>query len=130
LVKMRKPTFDEYLAGGALGNSPLLLFTYIAKLLWPDEPPSVGLEIPAMLTVLLGGIAAGYLVMRRTDGDHFSIGFKVGVSAFIINLALSSIIFQSASISYSLWVFLLFSCSSVMGSYLRRNSVQKPMIKC
>jgi len=127
---MRKPTFDEYLAGGALGNSPLLLFTYVTKLLWPDDPPSVGLEIPAILTVLLGGIAAGYLVLRRTDRDHFSAGFKVGVSAFIINLALSSIIFQSASISYSLWIFLLFSCSSVMGSYLRRISVQKPRIKC
>ena len=126
MVERRKPTFDEYLAGGALGNSPLLLFTYIAKLLWPDETPSIGLEIPAMLTVLLGGIAAGYLVMRRIDRDYLPTGFKVGISAFIVNLALSSIIFQGASIAYSLWILLLFSCSSVLGSYLRRITVQKP----
>jgi hypothetical protein len=130
LEEKRKPTFDEYLAGGALGNSPLLLFTYIAKLLWPDEAPSIGLEIPAMLAVLLGGVSAGYLVMRRTDQDYLQTGFKVGVSTFIVNLALSSIIFQSASIAYSLWILLLFSCSSVMGSYLRTITVQKPKINC
>ncbi len=119
-LEKRAPSFDEYLAGGFLANAPLLLFTYIAKSLWSEGPPAMGLEIPSTVAVALGGIAAGYLVVRRVKRDHFRTGLKVGVSSFIVNFALSSLVFGGASILYGVWILFLFCCAAVIGSHLTK----------
>lgn len=119
-LEKRASSFDEYLAGGFLANAPLLLFTYIAKSLWSEGPPAMGLEIPSTVAVALGGIAAGYLVVRRVKRDHFRTGLKVGVSSFIVNFALSSFVFGGASILYGVWILFLFSCAALVGSYLTK----------
>jgi len=119
-LEKRALGFDEYLAGGFLANAPLLFFTYVAKSLWSEGPPAIGLEIPSMVAVALGGIAAGYLVVRRVKRDHFRTGLKVGVSSFIVNFALSSIVLGGASILYGVWILFLFCCAAVIGSYLTK----------
>lgn len=119
-MEKRTSSFDEYLAGGFLANAPLLLFTYIAKSLWSEGPPAMGLEIPSTVAVALGGIASGYLVVRRVKRDHFRTGLKVGVSSFIVNFTLSSFVLGGASILYGVWILFLFCCTAVVGSYLSK----------
>jgi len=119
-VPDRGPSFEEYLAGGFLGNAPILFFTYALKCLLPDERPSLVLEIASALIVALGGIISGYLVIRRVDRDHLHIGLRTGLSAFFVNFALSSILFEGTTILYGLFILLIFCFASVMGAYLRR----------
>jgi len=114
------PGFEEYLAGGFLGNAPILFFTYAVKCLLPEEAPSLALEVTSVFMVAFGGIISGYLVVRRIDHDHLRIGLKTGLSSFLVNFTFSSIIFEGTTILYGLCILLIFCFASVMGACLRR----------
>lgn len=124
-MEKKGPSFDEYLAGGFLANAPLLLFVYVAKSLWSQDVPSIGLETPSMLVVAVGGISAGYLVVRRVERDHLSVGLKTGLSAFLVNFAFSSIVFEGTSIVYGASILVLYCCTAVLGSFLRKLVAEK-----
>jgi hypothetical protein len=124
-LEKKGPSFDEYLAGGFLANAPFLFFVYIAKSLWSQDTPPIGLETLSMLVVAVGGISAGYLVVRRVERDHLSVGLKTGLSSFLVNLTFSSIVLQGTSVQYGLWILLLFCSTGVLGSYLRRITTGK-----
>lgn len=108
------------ICGGCLANVPLWLFAYVAKSLWSERTPALELEMLSMLIVALGGIIAGYMVVRRVESNHLRIGLKTGVSAFVVNLVFSSIVLEGTSILYGIWILLLFCCTAVAGSYLRK----------
>jgi len=124
-LEKKAPSFDEYLAGGFIANAPFLFFVYIIKSLWSQNVPPMGLEALSMLVVAAGGMSAGYLVVRRADGDHLSVGLKTGLSSFLVNITFSSIVFQGTSVQYGLWILLLFCSTGVIGSYLRRITARK-----
>jgi len=119
-LERKGPSFDEYLAGGFLANAPLLFFTYIVKSLWSQGDPAPSLEILLTAALAAGGVAAGYLVVRRTERGHLQTGLKTGLSAFIVNFAFSSLLIEGTSVMYGLWILLLFCSTGVSGAYLRR----------
>lgn len=120
-MEKKGASFDEYLAGGFLANAPILFFTYVAKSLWSEEMPSLGLEIASVAAVVLGGFMAGYLVVRRVNRDQLRIGLKTGLSAFLVNFTFSSIIFEGTTILYGLWILTVFCIASVAGALVRRS---------
>jgi len=124
-LEKKGPGFDEYLAGGFLANAPLLFFTYAVKALLPEEVPFPELEVASILAVSLGGMAAGYLVVRRADRDHMRTGLKTGLSAFLVNLAFSSIILTGTPLQYTLLVLTLFCLTAMLGALLRRVTAKK-----
>jgi len=124
-LKKRAPSFDEYLAGGFLANAPVLFFTYAVKALLPEEAPFPELEIASVCVVALGGIVAGYLVVRRADSDHIRTGLKTGLSAFLVNSAFSSIILTGTTLQYILLILILFCLTAILGAYLRKITTKE-----
>ncbi len=124
-MEKKGPGFDEYLAGGFLANAPLLFFTYAVKAFLPEEVPFPELEVASILAVSLGGMVAGYLVVRRADRDHMRTGLKTGLSAFLVNLAFSSIILTGTPLQYTLLVLTLFCLTAMLGALLRRITAKK-----
>ncbi len=124
-MKNKGVGFEEYLAGGFLANAPLLFFVYAVKSLPLEYVWSVGLELGSMLAIALGGISASYLVVRRADHDHSWVGLRTGLVAFVVNFAITSIVFGGTTILYGLWVLMVFCVSSVTGGSLRRFLVRK-----
>ena len=124
-MEKKAPGFDEYLAGGFLANAPILFFTYAVKALLPEVVLPLGLEIVSVLVLALGGIVAGYLVVRRGNGDHLRTGLKTGLSAFIVNLAFSSIILTGMTLQYILSVLTLFCLTAMLGAFLRKIAMGK-----
>lgn len=121
----RSLSFEEYLAGGFLGNAPIFFFTYAVKCLFPDGEPTPALELVSTLTVVFGGIVSGYLVVRRIDCDHLRIGLKTGLSSFLVNLTFSSVIFEGTTIVYGLYILLLFCVGGVTGAWLRWATMRR-----
>jgi hypothetical protein len=119
-LKMQRIGFEEYLAGGFLANAPVLFFIYIVKSLHVEEVLPEGLELASAVAVAIGGMAAGYLVVRVEDRNHLHVGLKTGVAAFLVNFTLSSILIEGTTILYGLWILLLFCFASVIGTSLRR----------
>jgi hypothetical protein len=117
---MQRIGFEEYLAGGFLANAPVLFFIYIVKSLHVEEVLPEGLELASAVAVAIGGMAAGYLVVRVEDRNHLHVGLKTGVAAFLVNFTLSSILIEGTTILYGLWILLLFCFASVIGTSLRR----------
>ncbi len=120
-LNRQDPSFDEYLAGGFLANSLVLFFVYGAKHLPPEYIASAWLELLSSLIVVAGGGGAGYLVARKTQRNFLLVGLKTGVSAFLVNFAFSSIVFEGTSMQYGLWILLLFCSGSSLGAQLRKR---------
>jgi len=112
--------FEEYLAGGFLANAPILFFMYIVKSLPAEDISLTSLEFASIFAVALGGVCAGYLVVRRVDRDHMRAGLKTGLAAFLVNFAFSSILFEGTTILYGLWVLIVFCVASAVGAFFRR----------
>ncbi len=125
-MEKKGPGFDEYLAGGFLANAPILFFTYAVKALLPEEVLPLELEIVSIFAVALGGIVAGYLVVRRGNGDYLRTGLKTALSAFLVNFAFSSIILTGTTLQYALWILALFCLTAILGAYLRKFTTGKP----
>jgi len=128
-LEKKSPGFDEYLAGGFLANAPILFFTYAVKALLPEGVPSLELEVASVLAVAIGGVIAGYLVVRRGDRNRIRTGLKTGLSAFLVNFTFSSILFEGTTILYGLWILSIFCFSSVAGASLRRISTRSRALK-
>jgi len=125
-LEKKAPSFDEYLAGGFLANAPILFLTYAVKVFLPEEVLPPELEVASILTVALGGMTAGYLVVKKGDRDHIRTGLKTGLSAFLVNFAFSSITHAETNLQYALLVLTLFCLTAMLGAFLRKITTRKP----
>lgn len=98
MIKVRKPGFEEYLAGAFFGYTlstlPLMIISLILQLNSVD-PAALELGVLFGLFVMpnfFGGAMAGWLVSRRSDVDHWKVGIKTGIGCLILSGILTGLL--------------------------------------
>ena len=116
----RKLRFEDYLAGGCLANVPLWTLTFVFSYLEVEKIPQTLLDFVFLITTALSGILSGYILARKVNFNYEKVGFKTGISAFLVNFAFSSLVL--ASTSGAAWTFLALCTGGTVGGFLAHMS--------
>jgi hypothetical protein len=121
-LKKGEPSFNDYLAAGALANVPL--WTYVLLLTLDVNKYSFS-ELTVFYTIIpvaamfAGGFIASFLLFRRSGKATLRIGLLVGVTASIVNF-----VFGLVTSGMSVFAFAAFSfmTSSILAAVLKQKS--------
>jgi len=86
----RTPRFEEYLAGAFFGYTlsilPIYIITYLFQVysIDPSSLDPISLYLLFITPFFFGGAIAGYLVVRRSEIDHWKVGIKAGIGCLIL----------------------------------------------
>lgn len=121
---MRKdgPSFNDYLAAGALANVPfwiyiLLLTLDVNKYSFSDL--TVFYTIIPVTTMFAGGFTASFLLLKRSGKATLRIGLLVGVTASIVNFVFGLVTSGISVFAFSAFCFMT---SSIFAVVLKQKS--------
>jgi len=116
MLRREGPSFEDYLATGALANVPLwiyiLVLTFDTNRYTQSDPTLFFTTIPIVVMVG-GGLVASYLLYRRVKKDPLRVGLLVGVTATVINFVFG---LATSSPSMGLALVLIAACSFIPSS--------------
>jgi hypothetical protein len=121
---LANPSLWEHMAGGLLGNAPLLLLLFILTLLGPSViDANLNLVNSIILaSMFAGGSLAGFLVEARSrsldKGGTATIGLVTGLLCYIFNFFFSQVLIPKIFPEYI--VLVVFMAGAVLGGFLRR----------
>jgi len=113
-----EPSFEDYLATGALANVPLwvylLLLTFDSGSFSQSNPILFFTLVPVAV-MIAGGMLASYLLCRRRGRRFMRIGLLVGVTATIVNFVFNFVSSAPAALPVSAVCFVT---SGVFGAVM------------
>jgi len=116
MLRRDGPSFEDYLATGALANVPLWIYivalTFDTSRYTQSDPTLFFTTIPIVVMVG-GGVVASYLLYRRIKKDPLRVGLLVGVTATVVNLVFGLV---TSPPSAGLALVLVAACSFIPSS--------------
>lgn len=126
-MKKDEPSFNDYLAAGALANVPLWIYVLLLTLdvnKYSFSDPTVFYTIIPVATMLAGGFIASFLLFRRSGKATLRIGLLVGLTATIVNFAFGLV---TSGMSVIPFAALCFMASSILAAVLKKKKSRKDL---
>ena len=121
-MKKDGPSFNDYLAAGALANVPLWLYVLLLTIdvnKYSLSNPIFFYTIIPLISMFAGGFVASFLLFKRSGKVTLRIGLLIGVTASIVNFVFGLV--TSGSSVFAIAVF-CFMVSSILATFLRKRS--------
>jgi hypothetical protein len=121
-LKKDEPSFNDYLAAGALANVPLWIYVLLLTLdvnKYSFSDLTVFYTIVPITTMFAGGFIASFLLFRRSGKTTLRIGLLVGVTATIVNFAFGLV---TSGMSVFAFAAFCFMTSSILATVLKQKS--------
>lgn len=94
-MKKEGPSFEDYLAAGALANVPLWIYLFLLTFdagRYSSFNPTIFFTVIPVIAMVGGGFVASYIVCRRGKRQLLRVGIFVGVSATIVNFVFGLVV--------------------------------------
>jgi len=123
-VKQGRPTFFEYLAGGLLGNVPLIILVFVLSFYDPRvliiSPLFVNIVI--LSSLVLGAALAAFYVAVGVQSSHIArviaVGLVTGGFCYLINIAFSYFLIPGLPLG-DYWKLATFIPGGALGAFIR-----------
>lgn len=121
-MKKDGPSFNDYLAAGALANVPFWIYVLLLTLdvnRYSFSDLTVFYIIIPVSTMFAGGFIASFLLFRRSGKATLRIGLLVGVTASIVNFVFGLV---TSGMSVFAFAAFCFMTSSILAAVLKQKS--------
>lgn len=120
-----RPGIGRYLAGGFLGNTPMLFAVFALTFVEPSVLHTWTLYIHVLVysAMFVGGVLAGFIVTRMVPSGYLVAGLIAGASCFLISVLYSLFLGFLLSEYFRGYLQLLVYCvGGGLGGILRQAS--------
>ena len=121
-MKKERPSFEDYLAAGALANVPFWMYVLLLTLdlnKYSFSAVGVFYTIAPLATMIAGGFVATFLVCTRVGKATVRIALTVGLAATVVNFVFGLITSESSVTGFAA---LCFIASGILAVVLKRTA--------
>jgi hypothetical protein len=106
-MTVSEPGFESYFGAALFTCGIIWVWEYLSSLFFPGQT-ALNLTLLSSFIYLEASFIGAYGLTRKKLQNQVNIGLRVGIAAFLVNLAFRLIVFEIAEALYGLIIYLIF----------------------